>query len=817
MNSYVAKPVHYTRDMTRFRIALGTVCLLLLTALVTGWYIHQNLSSLLRQQAVHYLTQYGVEDIDYEGLHISLKAVRIETLQARGHYDTQSWRATAHNTELQYHWSTLLGGRAESLNIENLELRVSSDRSAGSPDTSAGPLSLPLPHELVAQLPLAVLQVEQWRIDYSGVHVPPLHASGSLRLAEQIELQFDSALADTLIRASIATGDTPDVLTLSVALSDQSQSQSQSQSRMANIVAQLQPVDDNRWRWRLQSDWESAALLAGLRRLYERTRLLPALATLDSLTVQGQGSLSLAIQHPTTLHAGPDDTTLRVLQQLDISGDLVQELQQFDYADMARSMRGRAVVSVEHNERNTTITLAPTGITGELATRLFQLPTATRTWLQWGENTPILWRNPQALSATSANLKDWHLNLDTSGITIGTPASQMMIDVQSMQIDLDIDTPAQFNTRLHTQLNTTLRNKPLPPLELLSTQRGNTEQIDFQLQVSDLPKNLTLDLQGNLNPVTGGGKYTLHADSERLPQLAATLTPLLHHFKLWQHPVSLSAGTFSLSTTLTSTDGDLSSWQQQSRLSLDSVSGSFDDIQFERLSANAQWQGIDAWQTLQPATISLESMQPGFALDNVRATISLPHATPPAQPRIQIEAFSADLFGGDVALVEPVVWDVGATSNSLMLRAKRWQLAELVALQQNTDIQAEGVLEGELPLRLVDGRAVINNGFLRALPPGGTIRYRANDASRAMAADSAEMALALGLLSDFHYNALGSTVQLDKGGTLLLGLSLAGSNPSMYEGQAVNFNINLEQNIDPLLQSLQLSDKLIRRIEGGLP
>ena len=51
---------------------------------------------------------------------------------------------------------------------------------------------------------------------------------------------------------------------------------------------------------------------------------------------------------------------------------------------------------------------------------------------------------------------------------------------------------------------------------------------------------------------------------------------------------------------------------------------------------------------------------------------------------------------------------------------------------------------------------------------------------------------------------------------LLLGLSLAGHNPARYEGRPVNFNINLEQNLDPLLQSLRIGDKLEQRIEDGM-
>ena len=51
---------------------------------------------------------------------------------------------------------------------------------------------------------------------------------------------------------------------------------------------------------------------------------------------------------------------------------------------------------------------------------------------------------------------------------------------------------------------------------------------------------------------------------------------------------------------------------------------------------------------------------------------------------------------------------------------------------------------------------------------------------------------------------------------LLLGLSLTGKNPKQYEGRRINFNINLEQNLDPLLQSLRLNDNLVEKLESRL-
>jgi len=290
----------------------------------------------------------------------------------------------------------------------------------------------------------------------------------------------------------------------------------------------------------------------------------------------------------------------------------------------------------------------------------------------------------------------------------------------------------------------------------------------------------------------------------------------MQSFGMLQENVELSTGTLSLESELASDTFAIDSWRQQSTLSIENLSGSFADYRFGDITLSADWTGIEQWQTPHPVEFSMATLDVGFDVINVRARVALPAPTPPAQPVVRIEQFSAGMFGGRVFLPAARSWDFAAETNQLTLRAEQWLLADMVALQQGQNIQAVGVLEGELPVTVAAGRIIIENGYLRALPPGGIIRYVANEASRALAASSPELGLALDLLSDFQYQVLSSEVELDKEGNLLLGLSLSGKNPTQYEGRPINFNINLEQNLDPLLQSLRLSDKLVEKIEGRL-
>ncbi len=319
-----------------------------------------------------------------------------------------------------------------------------------------------------------------------------------------------------------------------------------------------------------------------------------------------------------------------------------------------------------------------------------------------------------------------------------------------------------------------------------------------------------------MNLDTGRGKVNLNARSLDLAYATSTVLPLLQKFDLLQQDIEVLSGAISFSSELQSQNFDVTTWQQQAQLNIRNLSGSYEEYSFEGLELAAKWTGIERWKTQQPVEFSMARLDVGFDVVDIQARLDMPQATPITQPVVNIEEFSAGMFGGRVYLPEPSRWDFSAESNQLTLRAEKWQLADMVALQQDEDIRALGELEGELPVTITAGRIIIEKGYLRALPPGGSIRYIANEASEALAASSPELGLALDLLSDFQYQVLSSEVELDKEGNLLLGLSLSGKNPAQYEGRPINFNIKLEQNLDPLLQSLRLSDKLVEKIEGRL-
>jgi hypothetical protein len=446
------------------------------------------------------------------------------------------------------------------------------------------------------------------------------------------------------------------------------------------------------------------------------------------------------------------------------------------------------------------------------------LPLPLRDGFNWQEGMPVQWDLPVAQALPQSFASDWNMQLGGAVLTLGDRLNQLRMDGLTVAAQALAPGQAVPALTLDASLALRVRKRQLSPwsVSLALDAGADAERLDLQLRLQDIAQSLRLELEGVVDPATGGGQFHLHFQSLDLPYASTWLVPLLRDFKLLEQDLVLERGEFALTTELDIAGAELEQLDQRSGLEISGLAGTYGEYLFEGVGFSAAWTGIEQWRTTAPATLSVQRLFIGFDLLDTRLVASLPQPTPFTSPALRLEQFSTTMFGGQLFLPAPRPWDFGAASNSLVLRAENWLLADMVALQQNQDILARGVLEGELPVTLSDGRLTIDKGYLRARAPGGAIRYLADESAQALAGSSSELGLALELLKDFQYQTLDSEVALDQSGNLLLGLSLSGRNPAQFDGRQIKFNINLEQNIDPLLQSLRLSDNLVEKLEKGL-
>lgn len=182
--------------------------------------------------------------------------------------------------------------------------------------------------------------------------------------------------------------------------------------------------------------------------------------------------------------------------------------------------------------------------------------------------------------------------------------------------------------------------------------------------------------------------------------------------------------------------------------------------------------------------------------------------------QFRVEGLNIEVLGGSVSVPE-FDYDATQDENELGIVLTGLNLASIVNLADYPALVVEGLISGYLPLRLSGDRFTIEQGLVAALNPGGSIRYTP---ANSVPSSNPSIKLVNDALSNYQFETLNTEVFYDENGDLRMEIQLQGINPDMNDGQAINVNINITDNIPTLLRSLQASrvitDALEQRLRG---
>lgn len=223
-------------------------------------------------------------------------------------------------------------------------------------------------------------------------------------------------------------------------------------------------------------------------------------------------------------------------------------------------------------------------------------------------------------------------------------------------------------------------------------------------------------------------------------------------------------------------------------------------------------QGFEQVRSSQPAVVNVAVIQTGVMLSNVSVTADLQWSLSDLWPVLDLKGFQASLFGGSVTS-SGLHLDPAAPPHRLVLSLRRLDLAKLLSLEQQKGLQGTGLLNGTIPLAVTANGVSVKDGTVEAEAPGGVIRYQPSPESAALLADAdSGMKLVAQALSNFQYTVLRAGVQYAEDGVLQLAAQLEGRNPDMKKSPPIHFNVNVQENVLALLQSL----RLVQDIEESL-
>lgn len=236
------------------------------------------------------------------------------------------------------------------------------------------------------------------------------------------------------------------------------------------------------------------------------------------------------------------------------------------------------------------------------------------------------------------------------------------------------------------------------------------------------------------------------------------------------------------------------------------LEGVYDRSEVHGLDLLAKFALNGSQMDLQLSQVKVASLNPGVTLGplslqtNYRGSLDAPLAG-----RVDWQQAELGMFNGR-AWLPPGGVDLSARREGLTLKLEGLALEAILAAYPAEGLSGNGVIDGNLPLGLREGKLVIHGGEVAARQPG-VLQFR-SEKIRSLGQSNPAMQLVATAIDDFRYDKLSSRVDYDESGKLLLALSLSGRNPALEQGRPINLNVNLEENVPKLLTSLQLSDRV---------
>lgn len=205
---------------------------------------------------------------------------------------------------------------------------------------------------------------------------------------------------------------------------------------------------------------------------------------------------------------------------------------------------------------------------------------------------------------------------------------------------------------------------------------------------------------------------------------------------------------------------------------------------------------------------SLASIDLGLPIES----IAFQYGIDTNETRLDVQDMEARVFGGRVHSAG-FTFDWSAASNSVIVEVDRIDISQMLSLAAYDSIKATGFISGTIPITLAGTTPSVGAGRLRVEAPGGAIRYSPEGGVKS---GNAALDFVNQALSNYQYSLMETEVEYLPTGELELAVKLQGRNPDLNDGQGINLNLNISDNIPALLRSLQSGRSITEALEREL-
>lgn len=338
--------------------------------------------------------------------------------------------------------------------------------------------------------------------------------------------------------------------------------------------------------------------------------------------------------------------------------------------------------------------------------------------------------------------------------------------------------------------------------------QGDTKAL--QLEFSFKPEMVAGLISGNIHHNLESNGGTAKITTLQPLDLQTTTPSFAKLLKQYNGELQINGGL--VTTTCTGSWENGSPKELQSLITIREGSGSFLETTFSGLLLQQHLQLFPEIQSISSGYLSVETISNPIPFKDFSIRSQLLPQKNAIIPLIHIESIQTGLFGGIVRSKDLLI-DLQAPTLETQIVLNRINLEELLERINVKGLKVSGILDGTITLRVDKKTITVPEGSLQSRSPGGTITYLPPGGKEHF---STIPAYALQALEEFNYKTLSATPRYMDDGTLLVSIHTEGVSPPLKTSREVHLNIDTEQNLLSLLQSLRYSSSLTEEVEKNL-
>lgn len=320
------------------------------------------------------------------------------------------------------------------------------------------------------------------------------------------------------------------------------------------------------------------------------------------------------------------------------------------------------------------------------------------------------------------------------------------------------------------------------------------------------------DLQHHM--ASGTGQGTLEIPQIEFNDSTQKLSDLLAPIPLQADVLSGSVNANARLSWLTGGDSP-PAVSGEGRIHLNDISGYVNEIAFLRLSTDFAAELLPTWQlrSSSAASLDLASLDAGIEFSNIRSDYRVDSEA----GSITLTDTSFKVFGGTVSS-DQLEYHLHDNDSRFTVVIDSIDLNQVLGMSAYRGVSASGLVSGEIPVRLQGLTPSISGGTLNALQPGGIIRYSSGDsaAGNPSSVGNQSLDLVYQALEDYRFHLMETRVDYQESGELDLAIRMEGVSPELNGGQRINLNLNINDDVPALLQSLQAARSVTDSIQSRL-